>query len=195
MIYQDGSFIQHDVFAYTGGYGTGFINQIITLTYILEDSCFRFDDQMKETLYNIIVKSYLSFLYKCVFMGFVVGRNIMDGMHVNTGKPLIQMLFVMIKYLKNNNNVYNLKRYIKHIYNLHEDIYKSSASIRIVGALDEVILNDTIKPTNIITNFLKVYSGMDKAIAQIDELAFGISLSSTRIGRYETINGPNYNGW
>ena len=36
---------------------------------------------------------------------------------------------------------------------------------------------------------------MDKAIAQIDELAFGISLSSTRIGRYEAINGANYNGW
>ena len=51
---------------------------------------------MKETLYNIIVKSYLSFLYKGVFMG----RNIMDGMHVNTGKPFIHMLFFILKYLQ-----------------------------------------------------------------------------------------------
>ena len=194
-IYEDGSFIQHDVFAYTGTYGAGFINQIITLTYILEDSCFRFDDQMKETPYNFILKTYLPFLYKGVFMGFVMGRSIMDGMHVNTGKPLIHMLYVMIKYLKNDSNVDNLKKYIKYIYKLHEDIYKSSASIRIVGALDEVILNDTIKPTNIINNFAKVYSGMDKAMAQIDGVALGISLSSKRIGRYEAINGANYNGW
>ena len=58
-----------------------------------------FFDQMKATLYIFIVKSYLVFLYKVFFMGFVMVRNIMDEMHVNTGKSFIHMLFVMIKYL------------------------------------------------------------------------------------------------
>ena len=36
---------------------------------------------------------------------------------------------------------------------------------------------------------------MDKAISQINGVGLGISLSSTRTGKYESINGENKKGW
>ena len=36
---------------------------------------------------------------------------------------------------------------------------------------------------------------MDKAIAQINGVGLGISLSSTRTGKYESINEENKKGW
>ena len=36
---------------------------------------------------------------------------------------------------------------------------------------------------------------IDKAISQIDGVGIGISLSSTRTGKYESINGENKKGW
>ena len=50
--YDDGSFIQHSFYAYIGGYGSSLIDSLSKLTYSLEETCFRFDDDMKEKQFN-----------------------------------------------------------------------------------------------------------------------------------------------
>ena len=77
----------------------------------------------------------------------------------------------------------------------NEKYYNTQLSIAALSFLDQIISDELIKSENIIKNFSKVYSRMDKVVSQINGIEFGISLSSTRIGKYESINGQNTRGW
>ena len=57
--YNDGSFIQHNVYAYIGGYGAALINSLSKITYSLDETCFMFDDAMKENQFKWIFNSFL----------------------------------------------------------------------------------------------------------------------------------------
>ena len=74
--YDDGSFIQHKVYAYNGGYGISLIKAFSTLTYILEDTCFRFDDEMREKQSSWIIYSFIPFLYNGAFFDLVRARGV-----------------------------------------------------------------------------------------------------------------------
>jgi len=50
--YQDGSFVQHDVYAYIGGYGAELIKSFSRISYSLEFTCFRLDSEMIEKQYT-----------------------------------------------------------------------------------------------------------------------------------------------
>ena len=194
--YEDGSFIQHEVFAYVGGYGESLINSLSRITYILEDSCFRFDDDMKEKQYNLIINSYIPFMYDGAFFDLVRGREVSrNTIGLGSGNNVVRAFTFIIKYIKNQNNIKLLKSHLKYLYNKNKDYYNSSLGIGGLAIIDEIINDESIIPENIIKNFSKVYSRMDKAISQINNIGIGISLSSSRTGKYESINGENKNGW
>ena len=84
---------------------------------------------------------------------------------------------------------------MKYIYEKNEKYYNAQLPITVLSFLEQIISDESIKSENIIKNFSKVYSILDKAVSQINGIGFGISLSSTRIGKYESINGQNTRGW
>ena len=115
--YDDGSFIQHTVFAYIGGYGSALINAFSRITFSLEDTCFRFDDKMKEEQYNWIINSFIPFLYDGAFFDLVRGRGVVRKIKgQSTGLAVINSLFFVSKYLKNEKNLCFLKNYLKKLY-------------------------------------------------------------------------------
>ena len=65
--YEDGSFIQHDIFGYTGAYGVSLIHSLSRISYILDDTCFRFDDYMKENQFNWITNIYTYYVSRRFF--------------------------------------------------------------------------------------------------------------------------------
>ena len=60
--------------------------------------------------------------------------------------------------------------------------------------LEEFENDENIKAKKI-DDFSKIFSRMDKAISQVNNVAIGISMSSSRSGKYESINGENRKGW
>ena len=121
-----------------------------------------------------------------------VDRNLQG---LSTGVEVISSFLYATQYLKDQNNSKNLKKYLKQLYYKQEKFYSSSLITGALGILQEIIKDENIQKDNIEYNFAKVYSRMDKAIAQVNGVGIGISLSSTRIGRYESINGENKKGW
>ena len=193
--YDDGSFIQHNVYAYIGGYGSSLINAFSILTYILEDTCFRFDDEMREKQSNWIINSFIPFLYDGAFFDLVRGRGVdRNSKGQSTGIAVINSFFFALKYIKNEKNLKFLKNYLKNLYLKYQSFYDSSLSIGVLSILEELI-SDDIQVSENSTNFAKVYSRMDKAIAQFNDIGIGISLSSSRQGKYESINEENKKGW
>ncbi len=87
-----------------------------------------------------------------------------------------------------------MRNYLKDLYLKNKNFYDNSLSVGVLSILDELISGDIpFVKTN--SNFAKVYSKTDKAIAQVNGVGIGISLSSTRQGKYESINEENKMGW
>ena len=194
--YDDGSFIQHNVYAYIGGYGASLINSLSKIVYSLEGTCFMFDDEMKEYQYWWIYNAYLPFIYEGAFYDLVRGRSVIrNPKGLNTGVSVISSFFFISKYITDEKNIQFLKSYLKFVYEKDPTFYNNSLSLGSLGILEEIISDKSIKTDNLENNFAKVFSRMDKAVAQINGVGLGISLSSTRIGKYESINGENQKGW
>ena len=194
--YEDWSFIQHEIYGYVGAYGVSFINSLSKISYILDETCFRLDDFMKEKQYSWLINSYIPFMFNGAFFDLVRGRSVTGNtLGIASGNNVIQAMALSTKYLKKDDQIKTLKSYLKYLYEINKEYYNTKLSIISLALLEEIINDKTIKAINIINNFAKVYSRIDKAISQIDGVAIGISLSSTRTGKYESINGDNTIGW
>ena len=193
--YEDGSFIQHSVYAYNGGYGTALLSSLSRISYILDQTCFMVDYSMKENQYNWIINSFIPFFYDGVYLDLVRGRNVdKDVNPLTTGLSSMNSFCIITQYLENEQNIKFLKAYLKYIYQKEKYYYSISLLIKPLEILEEINSDESIITHNITNNFAKVYSCMDKALARINEVRIGISLSSTRIGKYESIL-ENQKGW
>ena len=194
--YDDGSFIQHNVYAYIGGYGSALLGGLSKIVYSLDESCFMFDDEMKENQYWWISEAYLPFIYDGAFYDLVRGRGVdRNPKGLSTGINVISSLFFISKYIKDENNLKFIKSYLKYVHEKDPSFYNNSLLIGTLGILEEIIQDTSIKTDNMKNNFSKVFSRMDKAVAQLNGIGLGISLSSTRTGKYESINEENKKGW
>ena len=192
--YDDGSYIQHSVYAYTGSYGTGFLSAITIISYCLSDTIFRLDDNMINEQYNWAINSYLPLLYNGAYCDHVRGRAIVRNIKgYRTGTSAINSLIYMTTYLINKDNVNYLKSILKYFYEINRDNDYSISFISL--KLITNIENDTNILPKKINSFAKVFSRMDKTISQIKNISIAISMSSTRTGKYESINGENLKGW
>jgi hyaluronate lyase len=154
------------------------------------------DDEMKENQFEWIFNSFLPFMFEGAFYDLVRGRGVDRNIEgLSTGINVINSFFFVTKYLKDEKNIQLLKTYLKYIYEKEQIFYNNSLGIGSLGILEEIILDKSIKTNNIEYNFAKIYSRMDKAIAQINGVGLGISLSSPRTGKYESMNGENKKGW
>ena len=193
--YQDGSFIQHTVYGYIGGYGSALINAFSRISYSLEFTCFRLDSQMIESQFNWFYFNFIPFLFKGAYFDLVRGRGVSrKAKGQSTGLGTINSIFLALKYIKNEKSLNYLKKYLKDLYLNNKNFYDGSLSVGVLSILDELMLED-IPLVDINYNFARVYPKTDKAIAQVNGIGIGISLSSTRQGKYESINQENMKGW
>ena len=194
--YDDGSFIQHDLYAYTGGYGVSLIDSLSRVSYILDNSCFRLDDAMKEKQYNWIINSFIPLIYDGAFFDLVRGRDVdRNTKGIESGNNAIKSIVFISQYIKNTENMKYLKTYLKYLFLKNKSYYSINLSTGTLSILNTIISDESIKSENNLKSFSKVYSRMDKAVSQINNIGIGISLSSTRIGKYEAISGLNNKGW
>ncbi|MBO6244327.1 MAG: hypothetical protein J6O41_07205, partial [Clostridia bacterium] len=70
------------------------------LSYSLDDSVFRLDDEMKQYQFNWIKNSFLPAIYKGGFMDLVRGRSISRDIRGDqSGKMIINSMCLMLDYL------------------------------------------------------------------------------------------------
>lgn len=72
--YEDGSFIQHGNFPYTGGYGLGLMKDLAELVYLLEGSPWAVDGAKR--LYDWFFDSFVPLTYDGLMMDCVTGRSV-----------------------------------------------------------------------------------------------------------------------
>ena len=193
--YDDGSFIQHGYYSYIGEYGDEMMTALSRISYSLDDSVFRLDEEMKKYQYNWIINSFLPSMYNGGYMDLVRGRSISRNIKGDqSGKYIMNTLCLMMDYLTEEESINYLKPILKNFYQLNKLYLKYVLTPASLIKLEEYELDNSIQPKKI-NDFAKVFSRIDKAISQVNNVGIGISMSSSRIGKYESINGENTKGW
>jgi hypothetical protein len=115
--YEDGSFIQHQYYAYQGGYGSDMLTAMSRISYSLEDTIFRLDEEIKDGQFTWIINSFLPVMYNGVYFDLVRGRSLSrDTKAKGTGIATIDSFTLMVEYFSNEKHIQYLKGLLKKLY-------------------------------------------------------------------------------
>ncbi|HCY0724996.1 TPA: polysaccharide lyase 8 family protein [Staphylococcus aureus] len=196
--YKDGSYIDHQDVPYTGAYGVVLLEGISQMMPMIKESPFK-TTQDNATLSNWIDEGFMPLIYKGEMMDLSRGRAISrenETSHTASAtvmKSLLRLNDTMddstktrykqiVKTSVNSDSSYNQNNYL----NSYSDIAKMKK-----------LMNDSTISKNDLTQQLKIYNDMDRVTYHNKDLdfAFGLSMTSKNIARYENINGENLKGW
>lgn len=194
--YKDGSFVQHQFYAYTGGYGLSLLYHVSRLLYLLEGTSFDFAPEHKEEIRSWVFDSYGPLLYKGAMMDMVRGREVArEQMQDQQAGRLMIEAVVTMSANGTCPQTLELKRAAK--YWLIEDDRPNrfaGSSVFFISAAKALLRDEALAPMAEPIGCV-LYNGMDRVVHQRSCFGLGISMSSARIANYESIIGENFRGW
>ena len=192
--YHDGSFIQHDIIPYTGSYGPILLEALSKLILATNDTCFHAKTELIDEQYRWVVDSFVPLMYHGAFYGLVRGRSIQrTSTDVGLGSTAFKGMLRMVHYVSDPQAVVIkgiLKEYIE-----YNDAYYLGSLVPYDQELYAELKADDSVGARVQYEFVKMFALMDRAVASLTNYGVGISLSSSRIAKYEAINEENYRGW
>ncbi|MFB7079741.1 polysaccharide lyase 8 family protein [Streptomyces sp. NPDC056308] len=194
--YEDGSFVQHDVVAYTGSYGIVLLNGTAYLLALLAGSEWAVSDPHVSVMYEAVERTFAPVVFDGLMMDSVRGRAISReraGDHRDGATALSAILLLasgapaayagrwraLVKgWLTRNRTT----------------PFAALASLPQL-ALAKAVLNDRTVEAEARTTGHFVFADMDRVVHRRPGWACALSLSSKRISAYEAGNGENLHGW
>ncbi|MBU7303472.1 polysaccharide lyase 8 family protein [Staphylococcus aureus] len=197
--YKDGSYIDHKDVPYTGAYGVVLLEGISQMMPMIKETPFNDSNQNDTTLKSWIDDGFLPLIYKGEMMDLSRGRAISrenETSHSASATVMISLLRLSDAMDESTKAKYKqiVKTSVKSDSSYKQNDYLSSYSD--ISKMKSLIEDSTIS-TNGLTQQLKIYNDMDRVTYHNKELdfAFGLSMTSKNVARYESINGENLKGW
>ncbi|HEK6377197.1 TPA: polysaccharide lyase 8 family protein [Staphylococcus aureus] len=197
--YKDGSYIDHQDVPYTGAYGVVLLEGISQMMPMIKETPFKETSQNDTILKSWIDDGFMPLIYKGEMMDLSRGRAISrenetsHSASVTVMKSLLKLSDAMDESTKAKYKKI-VKTSVKSDSSYKQNDYLSSYSdISKMKALME----DSTLSTNDLTQQLKIYNDMDRVTYHNKDLdfAFGLSMTSKNVARYESINNENLKGW
>ncbi|HIH6186233.1 TPA: polysaccharide lyase 8 family protein [Staphylococcus aureus] len=197
--YKDGSYIDHKDVPYTGAYGVVLLEGISQMMPMIKETPFNDKTQNNTTLKSWIDDGFLPLIYKGEMMDLSRGRAISrenETSHSASATVMISLLRLSDAMDESTKAKYKqiVKTSVKSDSSYKQNDYLSSYSD--ISKMKSLIEDSTIS-INGLTQQLKIYNDMDRVTYHNKELdfAFGLSMTSKNVARYESINGENLKGW
>ncbi|HBC4677555.1 TPA: polysaccharide lyase 8 family protein [Staphylococcus aureus] len=197
--YKDGSYIDHKDVRYTGAYGVVLLEGISQMMPMIKETPFNDKTQNNTTLKSWIDDGFLPLIYKGEMMDLSRGRAISrenETSHSASATVMKSLLRLSDAMDESTKAKYKqiVKTSVKSDSSYKQNDYLSSYSD--ISKMKSLIEDSTIS-TNGLTQQLKIYNDMDRVTYHNKELdfAFGLSMTSKNVARYESINGENLKGW
>ena len=191
--YTDGSYRFHGAHAMNGTYGLEMMQEIGPFLNILNGSIFTYSNPQAYNAVDWLFSGFEPLIYKGAMMRMVNGRYPDRAEHA-LGCNFVGVALELLGFA-NETDQERIKSMVK--YQVSEDTtqnYYDSLSLVQAAKLKEIMNDASVKPReNYILN--KVYYNMDKVVHQREDYAVGVSMSSSRMYNYESINSQNMNGW
>lgn len=194
-MYEDYSYVKHNMMAYTGQYGTeALLGRVVKVMSITGDTLFELPQVDTHMYENWIFNAFEPLMYNAGIMTMVRGRAADGGNEYDDGVIVLESILNMIDVVSDE-DAYKLKMLIKRHFKGDRLSYAyTKLTLPHIIKLDSIV-NDETLPEPEPYELTKVYYHMDRAVHHKDDWSFGLSMSSSRIANYESINGNNEKGW
>ncbi|WP_405719135.1 polysaccharide lyase 8 family protein [Streptomyces sp. NBC_00046] len=194
--YEDGSFVQHDVVAYTGSYGVVLLGGTAYLLALLAGSEWAVADPEVSVMYDAVERTFAPVIFDGLMMDSVRGRAISReraGDHRDGATALAAILLLAsgapAEYATRWRSL--VKGWLTRNRTTPFDGLATLPQL----ALAKAVLSDGTVPAGPRSTGSHVFADMDRAVHRRPGWACALSLSSKRISAYEAGNGENLHGW
>lgn len=192
--YTDGSFVQHEAHPYSGGYGLSMLSTLVDIMYVLNNTRFQMIDESVNNQYSWVFDTFQPIIYNGNLFANVRGREVYrNTSEAAAGKAAIVSMITMAQYAPDSAKA-QLESLIKCYLNSNSTEYEKSVSIAFSDYTTKLRNDDSVQARNSY-NKTFVFGNMDRVTSHNEKYGVSISLNSTRIWKYEAINGENMNGW
>jgi hypothetical protein len=191
--YKDGSYIDHSIYAYTGGYGSALISAMSRILPILKNTEFEmlFGDE-RDTFYdNVLLESYIPLHYAGTISDAVSGRSV--SRETAQFRTSAGQLAVMSDSLSPEAAL-KVKQVVKKWLLEDDALLSRLVRPRELTACINILNDSSIHPANV-EEGVYAYSNMDKVVNYTDKYMAVISKHSKKIANYESINTEGYKFW
>lgn len=194
--YEDGSFVQHDKYAYTGGYGVSLLQDVVRLMVWLHDTPWELPGEARDLTAKWIEDSFVPLMFKGSLLDMTSGREISraDSQNHESGHSVITSCLRFSRILDEAEQVRLLSRAKGWIVADTYKSYTAGAPPDTAAQAKALLDNEFVQPARE-ESFCKLFAHMDLAVLQGSGFAYSISMFSSRIYSYESINGENLKGW
>ncbi|MEU8701375.1 polysaccharide lyase 8 family protein [Streptomyces sp. NPDC048680] len=194
--YEDGSFVQHDVVAYTGSYGTVLLGGAAWLLSLLADSPWAVADPKVAVMYEAVERSFVPVVFDGLMMDAVRGRAVSReraGDHRDGAAAVAAILLLASGAPASYADRW--RALAKGWLTRNRTTPFAALATLPQLALAKAVLDDRDIHAGARTTGSFVLADMDRVVHRRPGWACALSLSSKRISAYEAGNGENLHGW
>ncbi|MFH7728112.1 polysaccharide lyase 8 family protein [Staphylococcus aureus] len=196
--YKDGSYIDHQDVPYTGAYGVVLLEGISQMMPMIKESPFK-TTQDNTTLSNWIDEGFMPLIYKGEMMDLSRGRAISrENETSHTASATVMKSLLRLSDTMDESTKTRYKQIVKTSVN-SDSSYNQNDYLNSYSDIDKMkkLMDDSTISKNDLTQQLKIYNDMDRVTYHNKNLdfAFGLSMTSKNVARYESINNENLKGW
>ncbi|HDC8464388.1 TPA: polysaccharide lyase 8 family protein [Staphylococcus aureus] len=197
--YKDGSYIDHQDVPYTGAYGVVLLEGISQMMPMIKETPFNDSNQNDTTLKSWIDDGFMPLIYKGEMMDLSRGRAISrENETSHSASATVMKSLLRLSDTMDKSTKAKYKKIVKTSVE-SDSSYKQTDYLSSYSDISKMksLMEDSIISTNGLTQQLKIYNDMDRVTYHNKGLdfAFGLSMTSKNVARYESINGENLKGW
>ncbi len=202
--YPDGSFVQHGKHPYTGGYGAALIGNISQMLALLngpnalraDGSTWQITDPNLANVSRWAYESYEPLIYRGGMMAMTEGREVSRSStsEHGTGHGIMQSILRLSEFAPPADRA-RMRSMVK--YWAESDTsrnFVSSAPLGLKVAAAQLLSDPAVTSRGELLGNT-VFASMDRVVHLGAGFGLGLSLSSTRIYTYESINRENLHAW
>ncbi|HHD0117857.1 TPA: polysaccharide lyase 8 family protein [Staphylococcus aureus] len=197
--YKDGSYIDHKNVPYTGAYGVVLLEGISQMMPMIKETPFNDKTQNNTTLKSWIDDGFLPLIYKGEMMDLSRGRAISrENETSHSASATVMKSLLRLSDAMDDSTKAKYKKIVKTSVK-SDSSYGQNDTLSSYSDISKMksLMEDSTISTNGLTQQLKIYNDMDRVTYHNKDLdfAFGLSMTSKNVARYESINGENLKGW
>ncbi|MFB7916829.1 polysaccharide lyase 8 family protein [Streptomyces sp. NPDC056061] len=194
--YQDGSFVQHEVVAYTGSYGVVLLGGTAYLLALLAGSAWAVTDPQVSVMYEAVGRTFAPVVFDGLMMDSVRGRAVSReraGDH-RDGATAVGAILLLASGAPAE-HADRWRSLVKGWLTRNRTTPFAALATIPQLALAKAVLNDSSVTAQPRSTGSFVFADMDRVVHRRPGWACALSLSSRRISAYEAGNGENLHGW
>ncbi|HCV7058639.1 TPA: polysaccharide lyase 8 family protein [Staphylococcus aureus] len=197
--YKDGSYIDHQDVPYTGAYGVVLLEGISQMMPMIKETPFKDSNQNDTTLKSWIDEGFMPLIYKGEMMDLSRGRAISrENETSHSASATVMKSLLRLSDAMDDSTKAKYKKIVKSSVE-SDSSYKQNDYLNSYSDIDKMksLIEVSTISTNGLTQQLKIYNDMDRVTYHNKGLdfAFGLSMTSKNVARYESINNENLKGW